>query len=238
MKKAIALISGVIFIAIILTAVFLMYQFSVPIITNMKISTEIERMKSTFITLDNLIETIISEGEGSRRILPIKIDYGELKVDEHTNKIIYSVNARFPYISPRSQQFIGNIKIGSNLNTIVNETIYNNQPVYVMENEHLKVYIRKIGNETSPQIYTTNDLLVGLYQKDLNKWFDGSLEISIDNETASKTGTGYTIAESIGSQQPYGKIVAFINTTYINYYIEFILESGADFMQIRGGYYA
>jgi hypothetical protein len=234
--KGIALISGVIFTAILILAIFLAYQMSVPIMQNMKTSAEIEQMKTVFSDIDNIIQAVVLEGTGSRRVIPLKIDYGEMVVNSEKNTVVYSANINFPYISPRTQQKIGNFRFGSNLNTVVNETEYNGIGAFIIENEHLKIYIRKIGNQTNPQTFNTEQILLGLYQKDINKWLNGSLAMAVDNETESKAGIGYSVPEEMDSGLPYGKVTVFINTTYINYYIEFILESGADFVQIRGSY--
>ncbi len=234
--KGIALISGVIFTAILVAAIFVAYQMSIPIMENMKSSAEAEQMKNAFSVIDNAIRAVAIEGNGSRRVVPVRLEYGKIIADSGKNTIEYAANLRFPYISPRTHQYIGNLRIGSNLNVSANETTYEGQNVFVIENEHLKIYVRKIGSKSSHQAYSTDQLLYGLYQKDMNAWLDGSLDISIDNNAESKTGSGYTELEALGTDLPYGKVTAFINTTYLNYYIEFILESGTDFIEIRGSY--
>ncbi|HDT11476.1 MAG TPA: hypothetical protein ENN58_01920 [bacterium] len=62
------------------------------------------------------------------------------------------------------------------------------------------------------------------------------MTITIDGDVSSQTGTGYTKLINTGDSLPYGEVIAYINSNYegIDYNIHFILESGADFLTIRG----
>jgi hypothetical protein len=61
------------------------------------------------------------------------------------------------------------------------------------------------------------------------------LEITLDNNQTSKTGYGYTAAEATGEHLPFGEVTAYMESDYgMTYSIKFILESGEDFIIIRG----
>ncbi len=241
MKKCVSLVSGVIFLALTISAAFIVYQSATPVIKKMKSAAIVEQMKDTFVELNKIIKKVASEGEGSRRSVDIKIDAGKIVVDETNDVIYWEYETDTPVISPRTMQTYGDIIIGSNLNVRAYEANYTltspEIPAYVLENEHLKVYVRKIGSPSNYETYNTSQILLGIYQKDLDKWLnnDGFFEVSIDNEQSSKSGTGYTALEKTGNFLAYATAVAYMNSTYKTYFVNFTLESGADFLEIRGG---
>ena len=61
---------------------------------------------------------------------------------------------------------------------------------------------------------------------------DATLEITIDD--GSGTGNGYTMLEKTGNALPYGMVSAYMDSTQ-DYFINFTLGSGADFLTIEGG---
>jgi len=124
--------------------------------------------------------------------------------------------------------------IGSSLDTSAHEGNYTGTSAYVLENEHLRVYLRKIGTIDSHVSYDTRDLLLAIYQKDTDQWLPlESIEISMDNDPSSESGAGYTILERSGDFLPYGRVNAHMNSAWGRYYVNITLESGADFIQIE-----
>jgi hypothetical protein len=239
MRKGISLVSGVIFLAVILTAVFLVYQTGVPIIQKMQASASVERMKGVFAELDEIIQQTASEGKGSKRTLHMRIDPGKVVVNSTQDTIYWELETDAEIISPRTYQRIGNLVIGSNLETRIYEGNYTysspETQSYIMENEHLRVYIKKIGSQSSWASYQTSELLVGIYNKDIDQWLNNTdfFDISVDFNETSKTGNGYTEPLDAGYNLPYGTVAALMNSSYLPYYVNFTLESGADFLEIE-----
>ena len=62
---------------------------------------------------------------------------------------------------------------------------------------------------------------------------DATLEISVDDSSA--TGSGYTQLERYGNALPYGMVIAYMDSPGYDYFVNFTLESGADFITISGG---
>jgi hypothetical protein len=109
-----------------------------------------------------------------------------------------------------------------------------------MENEHLKVYVREVGINTSAsgwEDFNTSSIVMAIYNKDMNKWLEneGFLEITVDDNVNSKTGNGYTIPEETGYNLPHGTVTAHMNSSYIVYNINFTLSSGTDFLEVKAG---
>lgn len=233
--KGLALISGVIFLAITITAVIIIYQTGVPFVKRIQSSVVIEQIETAFTELNRIIQTVASEGEGSQRTITLKIDSGEMSFNGSRDFIAWDFQTDAFVISPRTSQQLDNMKVGSNLETSAYEGTFAGEDVYIMENKHLVVYVKKIGSEGSQLPYNTSDLLVGVHNKDLNQ--DLPLqEIDILFDHANNTGAGYTVLEQKGDNLPFATVKAFMNpdTSLINYNIYFILESDADFLAIRG----
>ena len=232
--KGVTLISAVILIGVTLTAIAIIYQAGIPIIKKMQSTATVERMKQVFLQLDDLIQQVASEGNGSRRTAYIKLGSGNLVFNGSENRIEWTFESDAELVSPRSYIHLGNVIFGSNLDTKAYEDQYQGTDVYVLENEHLKVFFRKIGSVSSLQEYNTTDILMAVYMKDIKEWvLLESLEISLGSEE-SKTGSGYTILSSTGSDLPYATLTAYMNSSQGEYYINFTLESGADFIIVEG----
>ncbi len=231
MKRAISLLSAVIFIGFTISVTALVYRTGMPIVEKMQASAAVERMKSNFISLDGLIQRVASEVNGSRRTMSFRIDPGNLMVDPSNDAVYWVLDTAAPIFSPRSASYYGNLVFGSNLETSAYDDDYMGIPCFVLENAHLTVYIRKIGSEGSPEAYGTRDMLVAVYQKDLGQWADMTAEILVDGGSAS--GTGYSELERYGNALPYGKVTVYMYSE-LDYSVDLILESGADFLVVEG----
>ncbi|MCK4713986.1 MAG: hypothetical protein KAT35_00300, partial [Candidatus Aenigmarchaeota archaeon] len=116
------------------------------------------------------------------------------------------------------------------------EGSYLGDDAFVLENEHLRVFVNRTGTASSYAGLDTSRLLLAIYQKDLGQWISnpGFLDITIDYNSLSRSGSGYTALEESGAFLPYGQVNAYIESDYgLNYYIYFVLESGSDFLQIK-----
>jgi hypothetical protein len=236
MKKAISLLSAVIFVGFTISVIALVYNTGMPIVKRMQTTAAIERMKTDFIRLNEIVQTVASEGNGSTRSIYFRSDPGELIVDPVNDIISWYVELTVPIISPRTSQSFGDFVMGSNMETNASLGDYSGTPAFVLENEHLRVYVKKIGSESSYEAYNTTDLVMGVYQKDLSQWMDiDSVQILVDDNDDSASGSGYTFLKETGNYLPYATVSAWMDSAYADYFINITLESGADFVIIRGG---
>ena len=232
--RAVTLISAIIFIAITISIVAIVYQSGMPLIKKMQQSAALDRMGDAFSEIDDLVQRVAYEGNGSRRVFDIKVEMGRLAVDAARNAIVWKLNTDVLFIAPRAADFFGNLIIGSSLDSFAYEGDYSGTPAFVLENEHLRVYVRKIGSIQSHVGYGTDELVLAIYQKDLDQWMPlESIEVSIDNDPNSESGTGYTILERTGEFLPYGRVNVYMNSAWGEYYVNLTLESGADFIHIE-----
>ena len=232
--KGIALISAVIFIGFTIVAVAIVYQAGVPIVAKLQAAAAIEQMKNSFSELDKLILDVASEGKGSKRTIYFDVDPGTIYVNGTKNIIYWFFETTASIFSPRTSQQFGNLVIGSNLDTSAYEDNYGSTAALVLENEHLKVYFKKIGSSASHAAYNTSDILLAVELKDTKSVMDlSSLNISIDDSPTSINGTGFTNLVTRGDNLPYGIVSAYMNSSYLIYSINFTLESGTDFIEIE-----
>ena len=234
--KAIALISAVIFIGLTLAVAVIVYNAGMPVVLRMQHAAAVEKMKSVFSETDKIIQDVASEGNGSKRTVSLRFDIGKLTVNGSSDRLYWDFDSETVMVSPRTSTSFGNVVFGSELETSAYEGDYLGTEAYVLENEHIRAYFRKIGSPSGPQAYSTSQLLLGIYQKDLSQWMPlESLDISLDGQESSKSGTGYTILEQAGTDLPYASVSAYMSSSYANYFLNFTLESGTDFLIIEGG---
>jgi hypothetical protein len=230
--KAVTMVSAIVFIAITISAMALIYQTGMPIIKRMQSSASLDRMTSTFTELDDTIQRVASEGNGSRRIFDLDTGDGRLSIDPAKDEISWELDADEAVLRPRTARYLGNVASGNNIAASLSETAWDSYLAYLLENEHLKAYVRKIQPS---QAYSTYTLLLGVYNKDLGEWLPmDSLSISLDDDPSSETGIGYSEAERIGPNLARAKVTAHMDSSYANYTISISLESGADFLIIEG----
>jgi len=236
MLRGISLISGVLFLAFIIAATAIVYMSGMPIVKNLQCAATVEKMKSSFIELDSVVQEVSSEGRGSKRILTVNVDEGRLYVDGGNDTIYWTYECNAPIISPRTSRTYGNVVVGTNMETSALEGQCKGQTAFILENEYLKVCLKKIGSPDNFTSYNMSQILIGIYQKDLGRWLGlERLEITLDNNQTSSVGNGYTKLERSGYHLPYGEVTAYMESNYgMNYEIKFILESGEDFLIIRG----
>jgi len=235
MKTGMTIISAVIFLALTISITALIYQMGMPVIERMQQIAALNRMKAVFSEIDQKIQEIASEGNGSRRVMDLDFTLGRMALDTEKNILFWEIQSKQPLMFPRTAEYFGNMIVGSNLEAKLYEGFYNSTPAWILENSHLRVYIKKIGSPQTKESYNTSDVLLAVYQKDLSEWLPLEyLKITVDENPLSESGTGYTYPERFGEDLPYAQVNAYMNSDYINYTIRFTLESGTDFLKIEG----
>jgi hypothetical protein len=234
--KGLSLISGVLFMAFLIAATALIYWMAVPTLQKMQCSIVMDKMKTSFADLDAVIQKVASEGEGSKRTVYLNVEEGEIHVDGGNDTIYWTYECSSPVISPRTFQTFGNVIFGANLDTSAREGVCQGQSAFVLENDQLLVCLKKIGLPSNMTRYNISDVLLSIYQKSLNQTLPLEyLEITLDNNATSKVGNGYTALSRSGYHLPYAEVTAHMESDYgIIYDIKFILESGEDFLTLKG----
>ncbi len=233
--KGLSIISEVLFLAVVITLIFVVYSMSAPVVQTMQTSSVYEQTKSLMLDIDKSVRDIASQGKGSRTSLYVTSGAGAITLYEDKDLIKWELETGSMVVSPRSMQRIGNLVAGSNLDAMAYEN--GTEGVYVLENARLIVHIKKVGSASAADAYNTSELLQGIYNKELSQWMDiDRLEISVDDNSTSMNGTGYTEIVEQGYSLPAAQVKAHMSSGYAylpDYVVIFTLESGADFLTIE-----
>ena len=110
-RKAISMISGIIFLALTITATAIIYQAGLPAVQKLQEAAAVEEMKATLSDFDRVIREVAGEGRGSKRTVFISSDPGVLTINDTANTIKWTIETEAPVISPRTSQKLSLIHI-------------------------------------------------------------------------------------------------------------------------------
>ena len=230
-KNAQIWISAVLDILIISSSLVLILKIGVPILDGMKDKSSFSNAKQTMLTLDKTIQEVASEGQGSQRIIPVDVKDGEIRIG--SNEIVYEMKTKTEIIDERTSINLGNLVVSSNANV----KTWEQNNLYIMqtsiEGDIFNVSIKKIGSRSNYASINTTDLIQSVYYD--GEKLDGNFSFSINGDSQSTTGTGYTEMIPDGNNTNLGraKVIAHINSTVFEYDLEFTLESFADFLTVK-----
>ncbi|MBU0757736.1 MAG: hypothetical protein KKF44_06720 [Nanoarchaeota archaeon] len=227
-KKAEVWISAILYTLVATMALILILEAGVPILERLKDTTTFTKTKEALLNLDEHIQAVANEGEGSQRVVNLDIKDGKLSVVD--NQIVWEFETKSRIVDPRTSQNIGNLVITSNANVRTYETEDNFVVQTSIKNDTFTVRINKTGSEENWQEINTSNLIDRMSFND--NILDGTFSFSINNVPESTIGLGYTMMVPPGNNTNLGraKIIAHVNSTYAEYDLEFTLESYADFL--------
>ncbi|MEA2003973.1 MAG: hypothetical protein U9O53_03355, partial [archaeon] len=231
------LISGVIFTAIMITTISIIMGGIIPSLNEVRDTVVLDSAQESMNYLNQYIELVAQESERSQRVIPFSIDKGTFIMDSANTsegdygKLFFELETESQAVSPRSSKKIGDITFSSNTDA----SVTTNTTEFILENEHLKVYINLSGNSTDPVAIDTSKLLKNIYFKDDSKtlFSESSDKISFSITGIPEVVTGYVDAKTLGDDLGVAEVVAYLNYLEIEYEIHFILESGTDYLKIK-----
>lgn len=242
MKGASQVITAALYVGISIAAVTTAVTVGQPAIENMRDAAAVSRSQNFMQDLNSKVQQVAAEGQGSSRTLTVSIDRGKLLFNEDANALVYRLQSDANVISPQTSRRTGNVVLSSNANVEVYNTSqgesdapsgYTGPPCYMMENEHIKACIKKIGSPSNTTSINSSELLTYYEFKDQSKTFDGNLSVMLNGVPETGNGTGYTKVDSYGYYIGTGKIKAHIVSGYgFTYDIVFQLPTGADFLKV------
>jgi len=224
-KKSQVWVSAILYVLIVVLAMTLILEATVPLINNMKDKTVFSKQKELFLSLNDYFREISREGSGSQRTIPIYIDKGALAVEG--GKLKWQMETKSKIIEPRTKIDLGNLVIASNADVKAYEFDKNlSNGTIIMENSMILVNITRIGNSTNQTDYESKKIIRNFIVKKTKEIVTPEIEFTIGNETS---GFGYTKLVDSGEDLPYARVYAYMN----NQTLEIKLEAGTDFIQAR-----
>lgn len=223
------LLAAVFYTVIVLTGVSIVLTVGLPALEKARTVSSIEQARVAMSDLDALIREVASEGRGSQRVVTFRVTAGSFRIAP--GKAEWTIQAPPGILDPRSWRKIGNLILGSDTEVDVYEERVDGADYFVMENEILRIYIQKLGSGSS---INTSKLIYRIENKDLGVNETEPIIIIPDDDWDAATGTGYTSASMLEYGLGTGQVSAYVNSNAgINYRLDFILESGADFLTIK-----
>ena len=230
-KKGQIWISAIIYTLVSILALVIILNTGIPLLTELRERAVLERVRGIAIELDNQIREIASQGEGSQATAAFDGRDGKVRFED--NEFIWEVETESELISPKTSTKLGNLVIASNANIKTYETA----GYYVMEtrieNDTFRAVINKFGSSDSWVTFNTSQIIENVSYNGIN--MNGTFTFSMNNDETSKTGNGYTEMVPAGNNTDVGRarVIAHLNTTFVEYDLEFILDSYADFLTVN-----
>lgn len=235
MKGISAIISTIIIVLITFTTITLVVMVATPTLDKAKESALINEAMQNMKVLDNTIRQVASEGSGSLRSVQIKVTDGTYRVQNKTNTIEFSYNMKSGIIEPGTFFQDGNLFLTSGVTAKASEYDLDNDGSneLVLENEIMRVGIKKVGSRSSPTSIDTSTIveMVNLKDNGVNVTFSDS-SIFLDDFTDSKSGTGFSELVRAEDHLTKAEALVHVNSTYVAYDVIYTLASGADFLTV------
>lgn len=236
-----------IYVGISLTAVSGAVTVGAPALENMQDANSIRKAQTFMQTVDRNVQQVVSEGKGSTRTMEVNFDRGQLYYDNTTNSLVYELQTDAQVISPQSSRREGNVVLSSSAdvsvypakienNGNVDKVSKENADCYMMENQHIRACIRKVGDSENPKSIDTSDLVQRYEFKNdegSNKQFDGNITVELNEVDSTSYGTGFTTVDETGDFIGTGEVKATVSSDYgFTYDVFYRLPTGADFLKV------
>jgi len=237
-RKAQLWISAVLYVLIIVAVIVIVIEALTPVIEDLKDKAVYNRMKDTFLTVNDYIRDVSSEGKGSQRTVPIEIQKGSLKVEN--NQVEWQLGTEASILEPRTQVELGNLIVVANGDVDAYET---NDSTFVLKNSRVLFEFYKYGaidslsNQTNVSgtilPYTGANIIrrVAFIKGEDEFNVSPSYSFFVPPDTSSTLLRGYTILPRSGSDLGKANLIAHVNSTNYEYDIVFTLESQADYIE-------
>lgn len=233
MKGASEIITAVMLLGVTVVSTGVVLEVTGPAIDNIQDDSAVDRSVSFLNYVDQQVREVASEGEGSTRTVQVDLDRGEFQVNGSDDTFGYSLETGSASISPQSQTNIGAVRLASNADVRVEEDTRNGQDCFMMENQQVEACIKKVGSESNLQTIDSSELITYYNVKESGE-MNLDFEVELNEDPQSSEGQGYTYADELGTNQPYGTVWSVIDANNnMEYRISFRLYSGADFLSIR-----
>lgn len=223
-----SIISFVIVVLIATVATSLVLTASRDTIDTATGTTEIKDAEGVLRMLDNAILEVVSEGNGSSRLVEIST-VGSFRVLPDEDAIEYETQdaTGFEYLSRVFQRNIAYVA-GNDVSCESKDADGDGDDDLVLENTFIRAVfnaVNKTANGT--QINTTNNIISITEKKDSDTVIFSDSSVFIDG--SSSVGTGYSEIQKADTQMPVCTAHFFVNST-VDYDVFYRLYAGADFI--------
>lgn len=223
-KKGVVWISVVIYVMISLVVMVIVLEAGLPLLEGIADRNAFNKIKDTLVGLDKQIQQVASEGQGSRRIIPLEITDGEFKVEDQ--KIRWKLETSNKLVEPHTRIDLGNLIIASDVDVTASVVA----DYFILENSRIIINLSKIGSSSNFTDINTSGIVNRVFFKDNDAETTGTFTFYV-NDSNSITGNGYTVLENKGSGLTSATVRAHVNNSDMQYDLVLTLDSKADFFK-------
>ncbi|MEM4397302.1 MAG: hypothetical protein QW757_01600 [Candidatus Woesearchaeota archaeon] len=228
-KKSQIWVSVIIYTLVSVLALTIVLNTGMPIINELRERASFNKIKDNMLFLDNTINDISKQAEGSQQNVFFDVKEGEIYFKD--DSLIWEIETSNNILKSKTSEKIGNLIItNSNVQTIEYDSyyIFKNR----IKNDSFEVKINKINSKENPSTINTSQIISYIkYNDNQIQGFDFFVN---KNETTS-IGNGYIdfFPKGNNSYLSSAKAIAYVNTTLGYYEIEFSLKSNNDFFSVK-----
>lgn len=224
-KKGEIWVSAVIYVLVGIVILTIVLEAGIPFIKGLQERSNVNRARNTMVSIDQNIQDVAKEGQGSQRIVPMEIPEGTVNVED--NKLRWKIETASKVIEPRTRVELGNLVIASDVE--VSAADY--PGFHVIENSRILVNFTSFGSSANKTSINTSSLINYITFKDTGTQTSGIFTFFVNQNASTTAGTGYTELLQKGSGLSSSTLKASVNSTIYEYDLLLTLDSGADFLR-------
>lgn len=222
------LITNILFVFVTISVVGAVLQIGLPFLEKSQDVTIIRENERLVKKLDEVIQTVASEGEDASRFVIVEIKDGTLDINGEQDTITISKETKARLLANRHRINQGSFFMASDAEVDAYAGTFNDQNVLILENGRIRFVV---GRYETPTAIKLSQLVKQLRFIERGINFQGRLDFYLDNErgkdvnvTTAFVSSGYDIGK--------GEILAQVSSPGYAYNIHFVLETGQDFVRV------
>ncbi len=218
-------VSAVIYVLVGVIVLTIVIQAGIPLIKKLQERNSVNQARNTFTALDQQIQEIAKEGQGSQRVVPLDVSEGTVKVED--SKLRWKIETSSKIIEPKTRIELGNLIIASDVDVSAVE----HPGSYIIQNSRVLVNFTKFGSQSSQVTVNTSSLINYLTFKDTGASTAGTFTFFINQNPSTTSGTGYNELLQSGTGLASATLRTHVNSTIYDYDLLLSLDSKADFLR-------
>lgn len=224
-KKGAIWVSAVIYVLIGVVVLTIVIEAGVPLIKKLQERSDVNRARNTFTAIDQQIQEVAKEGQGSQRVVPLEVSEGTVRVED--NKLRWKIETTSKIIEPKTRIELGNLVIASDVDVSAAE----HASSFIIQNSKILVNFTKFGSQSNQTTVNTSAMINYVTFKDTGSSTTGTFTFFINQNGSSANGTGYSELLQTGTGLASATLKTHVNSTIYDYDLLLSLDSKADFIR-------
>lgn len=218
-------VSAVIYVLVGIIVLTIVIEAGLPLIKGVRERSDVNRARNTFAALDQQIQELSREGQGSQRVVSLDVSEGTVKVED--GKLRWKIETDSKVLEPRTRVELGNLVIASD----VDVSAADHASSHILQNSRILVNFTRFGSSSNRTSLNTSSLISFVEFKDTGARTTGVFTFFINQNASSTNGTGYTELLQAGTGLTSATLKAYVNSSVYEYDLLLTLDSKADFLR-------